>query len=208
MQYVVGNGEVYVKQDVNGMFLVNDTKEATKWKLRKSAEGVHKSLSKSKKYTGYKFIVTQIEEEEKAVPKVNDVVETKNSQKEDKECNILNTMEDFLNFYESLKKRTTVLSEQIQKADLEISDIEHAAEFYTLNGVQGYKLYKLLHDIRIKRRVYKDELQAINIIMGTNGLDGDRLKKVTQAIAAQDKKKKYSPRVLTELFGEGKVGKL
>lgn len=99
---------------------------------------------------------------------------------------------------EELGNRRLILINKIHNLDLEIVDIEHAAEFYDLNAAQGYKLYRLLHDARCKRRKYKDELEKINYLLNTP-LTADNLLNVEKSIIGVDSKK-YAPRALSELF--------
>lgn len=89
--------------------------------------------------------------------------------------------------------------EMVHNIDLEIVDIEHAAEFYTLNASQGYKLYKMLHDTRIQRRSYKDELEKINLSLGTS-IRSANMENLEKSIVGMEHRK-YEPRVNKELFG-------
>ena len=87
----------------------------------------------------------------------------------------------------------------IHTIELDIVDIEHAAEFYTLNASQGYKLYKMLHDTRIKRRDYKDELQKIESTLGTS-IRSANMNNLEKSILGLEHRQ-YTPRVNKELFG-------
>ena len=78
-------------------------------------------------------------------------------------------------------------------------DIEHAAEFYNLNASQGYKLYKLLHDSRIKRRELKDELEKINLSLGTS-IRSANMENLERSIIGLEHRQ-YTPRINKELFG-------
>ena len=84
------------------------------------------------------------------------------------EYDILDKVKEISTFTKEIEERRLYLMEMVHNIDLEIVDIEHAAEFYTLNASQGYKLYKMLHDVRIQRRSYKDELEKINLSLGTS----------------------------------------
>ena len=77
-------------------------------------------------------------------------------------------------------------------------DIEHAAEFYNLNASQGYKLYKLLHDARNRRREYKNELEKINLSLGTS-IRSINMENLQRSILGLDGKQ-YAPRINKELF--------
>ena len=83
--------------------------------------------------------------------------------------------------------------------EIAIIDIEHAAEFYNLNASQGYKIYKMLHEVRNKRRSYKDELQQIELILGTE-ISESNFDNLEKRINGMDYRR-YVPRVNKELFG-------
>lgn len=102
-------------------------------------------------------------------------------------------------FTKELEERKLYLDEQLSKIDLEIVDIEHAAEFYNLNACQGYKLYKLLHDRRVKRREIKDELQKISLILGTS-IKSSNIDNLERSILGLNNRI-YTPRINKELFG-------
>jgi len=93
--------------------------------------------------------------------------------------------------------RVDFLSDNIQKLDLEIIDIQHAIEFNKVDIVGGYKYYKMLHDILVQRREYKDELKKINIIRGT--LSKDMVDTMIRSLDGIDTQQ-YQPRILGELF--------
>lgn len=107
---------------------------------------------------------------------------------------LLEKVKDFNEFINQLKTRRDELYAELSKIDLEITDIEHAAEFFNLNASKGYKLYKMLHDATVRRRAYKNEIQKIDIIIGNVDLDAinKKMKRIDN--------KTYHPRVLNELF--------
>lgn len=84
-------------------------------------------------------------------------------------------------------------------ADRAISDIMHAAEFYTLNAAQGYKLYKMLKEERLRRREAKDALELLTYIRGGIG-GGGVLEKKLHRVMKKMENRTYNPRVLVELF--------
>lgn len=87
---------------------------------------------------------------------------------------------------------------ELKRVDSEICDIEHAAEFYNLSASQGYKIYKMLHDARVRRREIKNRLHLIQWIRDkkVSGINGDNLNRKLTEIDNQQ----YRPRVLKELF--------
>ena len=65
-------------------------------------------------------------------------------------------------------------------------------------AAQGYKAYKMLKERRIKRRSIKNELQVVDIILGKK-ISETATDEIEKAISGMDKRK-YEPRVMTELF--------
>ena len=60
--------------------------------------------------------------------------------------------------YNELKRQKVYLEGQMQ-------DLYHVIEFSTFNVVDGYKLAKMLKDIRVQRREVKDEIDLLNPII-------------------------------------------
>ena len=112
---------------------------------------------------------------------------------------ILDKIKEISTFTKEIEDRRLYLMDQLHTIDLEIVDIEHAAEFYILNAAQGYKIYKMLHDAMVKRREYKDELQKINSTLGTS-VKSNNMKNLEKSITGLENRK-YTPRVNKELFG-------
>ena len=115
------------------------------------------------------------------------------------EYDILDKVKEISEFTKQIEERKLYLIEMIHTVDLEIVDIEHAAEFYNLNASQGYKLYKLLHDSRIKRRELKDELEKINLSLGTS-IRSVNMENLERSIIGLEHRQ-YTPRINKELFG-------
>lgn len=111
--------------------------------------------------------------------------------------NILEKVSDINGFISQLKDRRDTLYEYVSQVDSEICDIQHAAEFFNLSASQGYKLYRMLHDATVRRRVYKDEIQQIDIVLGN--IDSDAIKGIEKKLKRTERKT-YTPRVLKELF--------
>ena len=112
---------------------------------------------------------------------------------------ILDRIKEISEFTKQIEERRLYLMEMIHTIELEIVDIEHAAEFYNLNASQGYKLYKLLHDSRIKRRELKDELEKINLSLGTS-IRSANMENLERSIIGLEHRQ-YTPRINKELFG-------
>ena len=111
---------------------------------KKSLHTITTTFSLNNKFKNYHLSVKYISQENKVVNPPAKPIEL--------DYDILDKVKEISTFTKQIEERRLYLMEMIHKTDLEIVDIEHAAEFYNLNASQGYKLYRLLHDARIKRR--------------------------------------------------------
>lgn len=94
-------------------------------------------------------------------------------------------------------QRETLVTGQ-RKAELEIEDIEHAAEFYNLDASHGYQLYKLLHDARVRRRKCKNAIAWIDFILEQRPerfVENDPSARIVGT-----RSRDYAPRALPALF--------
>lgn len=96
-----------------------------------------------------------------------------------------------LSLFLSYRKR--VLNKLMSDSDKQIVDIEHEAEFNKYNVCDGYKCYKKLHDIRVKRREAKDELEQIGYLSGINVISPNSVIQAMKCIDGMDGRK-YRPR--------------
>ena len=87
----------------------------------------------------------------------------------------------------------------MSKYDREISDIQHCAEFYNLNASQGYKLYKMLHNVTNKRREVKNEFDSICMILSSK-MTSAEIDNVNKSIYGIYNNRQYSNRVFDDLF--------
>ena len=55
----------------------------------------------------------------------------------------LQHLKDFREFIQTIHSQRDVLVNALKKAELEVEDIEHAAEFYNLDASHGYQLYSI-----------------------------------------------------------------
>jgi hypothetical protein len=111
---------------------------------------------------------------------------------------ILSKVKEINEFATQLEERRTLLYDKVSECDREICDIQHAAEFFNLNAAQGYKLYKMLHDVCVRRRAYKNEIQEIDLTLGKK-INKDSLADLEKRLTAINNKT-YKPRILKELF--------
>jgi hypothetical protein len=112
---------------------------------------------------------------------------------------------EYLEFIQSLESYFNKLNERLldlnYKLDIlskEQVDFEHYIEFNKLSASEGYQAYKMFHDSRIQRRLVKDEISKINLIISTfkEGVNFQDIKHQLNKIDVQT----YSPRVKFELF--------
>lgn len=196
MAYVISNGKNYLMQDKNNRLVATTRKAWAKtFQNRQKAEHAAACLPKSMRQIGYKAIQSDNGCE------VSDERPFKFDLRAEKEISweeVDGQLASMGVFYRQILNQKAILEERLSQADKEIVDIEHAAEFFTLNAAQGYKLYKMLHDARVKRRECKDGLAKISCIMEADLLDY-AAGGVAKKIGGQDSRK-YQPRVLKELF--------
>ena len=110
----------------------------------------------------------------------------------------LTRLKNFSDFIHTIQcQRETLVTGQ-RKAEREIEDIEHAAEFYNLDASHGYQLYKLLHDARVRRRKCKNAIAWIDYIL-EQALDRFIENDPSPRIAGT-RSRDYAPRALPALF--------
>ncbi len=101
--------------------------------------------------------------------------------------------------FNNLTRYGEELKHRLSEVDLEICDIQHYIEFFALDAAKGYKAYKMLKERLERRRYIKDEMLKVNCFLGGSSADFSS-GKVNRQIKGLDTRK-YTPRVLCELFG-------
>lgn len=193
MSYIICNGDNYLRQNKKSQLkIVKDINQATRWDTAIKANNVCDNISRNKNFKDYNLHV-------KSIFNDDEIISIDNYKPIELNYNILDKVKEMYTFTRELEQRKMYLVEQLSKIDMEIVDIEHAAEFYNLNASQGYKLYKLLHDRRIERRKIKDELQVINLTLGTS-INSNNMNNLEKSILGMDNRI-YTPRINKELFG-------
>lgn len=191
MAYIICNNDNYINRDNRNHFsIVSSIDKATKWNDITKVHNICKNNIKKLVQT-YGLKVKYVSQENKVLNPVAKPIELG--------YDILDKVKEISTFTKEIEERRLYLMEMVHNIDLEIVDIEHAAEFYTLNASQGYKLYKMLHDARIQRRSYKDELEKINLSLGTS-IRSTNMENLEKSIVGMEHRK-YEPRVNKELFG-------
>lgn len=121
-------------------------------------------------------------------------------------CDIDKIVGDFTELIKQVNLCKPVLEGQLSQINKELTDIEHAMEFFKLNASGGYNLYKLFHEKRLIRRDLKDRLLKIEIINESTFADwksGTVFKRINGMNNRQ-----YLPRAMNKLFEQlgDKVG--
>lgn len=168
--------------------ITKDYKKAMSWKKITKANNVIERLPKNLR--SYNLSPKYVEQEYGEIKSPAKPIEL--------EYDILDKVRNISAFAREIEERRLYLIEQLQIIDLEIVDIQHAAEFYTLSASQGYKLYKLLHNTMVQRRSYKDELKKIDLSLGTS-IRKENMENLERSIQGMGMRK-YTPRINKALF--------
>lgn len=103
----------------------------------------------------------------------------------------------FCDLHDQLVARATWVEYKLQEVENKIQDVLHAIEFNSYNARDGYKIYRLLHDLRLERRKYKDE-QIIADVM-KSGFAGSNWE-LAKTRVDDLKDRQYHVREMEELF--------
>jgi len=79
-------------------------------------------------------------------------------------CKAKNYSEQLLEIFNNIKQDYNDLNNELSQADLKQQDILHKIENTNFNACDGYKLAKMIHDVRIKRREIKNELETLQLL--------------------------------------------
>lgn len=196
------NKSLWVRQDANGAYsLTTDHNRALIFDSKVAADTVFKSnLSKLIKSKGVavKSVSLQIDSEKKknTVKKISNEVVVTPTGDVDSAKYIISVLSEAA---AKLNCRHTSLADEQSKYDRQVSDVEHYIEFNAgkLNAAEGYKAYKLLQDVLVRRRKVKDELQIISAVMDRVSVPDDLDAKISQL-----ESRKYEPREFKYLFEE------
>lgn len=124
---------------------------------------------------------------------------------EEQAGNYLETLPGLVNnLYETGRVMRVLLcyySNQVRSADLALEDLLHKIEFTNVGVVDGYKLYKAVQSMRLRRRQYKDICTMLNLINQSGVISSlNNLKDSFARFENGLENRKYTPRILDELF--------
>ena len=189
--YVLYNTKYYLMQNAIKQLIPTDNlDEAFQFNDKTKADNALANLPKQTRNLGYRVI--QISNTDKPVDfdQFADI-ELVNYD------SALAQIGSFCDLHDQLVARVTWVEYKLQEVENKIQDVLHAIEFNSYNARDGYKIYKLLHDLRLERRKYKDE-QIIADVM-KSGFAGSNWE-LARTRVDDLKYRQYHARNLEELF--------
>jgi len=192
-KYVISDGRNYIYINNGIQETTPHINKAQMFPTYEKANNLIKSMKKTLRIFNWK--VKELNSENKDS---QNSISTQNIIVDNELDGIINKIKEVEDFTKQLKTKKQEYIERYNTVEKEITDIEHAAEFYSLNAAQGYKIYKMLHEARIERRKCKDGLAKISYILDGNFQDccNDRISRRIEGL----NHRQYEPRVLKELF--------
>ena len=191
MMYVLYNNKYYLMQNAIKQFVPTpELNEAFQFNDKTKAENALSNLPKQMRNLGY--FLQQVDAPSK--PLEIDGFDKSELVNYD---SALAQIGSFCDLHDQLVARATWVEYKLQEVENKIQDVLHAIEFNSYNARDGYKIYKLLHDLRIERRKYKDE-QIIADVM-KSGFAGSNWELVRTRVDDL-KDRQYHVREMEELF--------
>ena len=191
MMYVLYNQKYYLMQNAIKQFVPTpELNEAFQFNDKTKAENALSNLPKQMRNLGY--FVQQVDTPSKTI----DLDRFDNSELANYDS-ALAQIGSFCDLHDQLVARATWVEYNLQEVENKIQDVLHAIEFNSYNARDGYKIYKLLHDLRLERRKYKDE-QIIADVM-KSGFAGSNWELVRTRVNDL-KDRQYHVREMEELF--------
>ena len=189
--YVLYNNKYYLMQNAIKQFVpTTELNEAFQFNDKTKAENALANLPKQMRNLGY--FLQQVDAPSK--PLEIDGFDKSELVNYD---SALAQIGSFCDLHDQLVARATWVEYRLQEVENKIQDVLHAIEFNSYNARDGYKIYKLLHDLRIERRKYKDE-QIIADVM-KSGFAGSNWELVRTRVDDL-KDRQYHVREMEELF--------
>ena len=191
MMYVLYNQKYYLMQNAIKQFVpTTELSESFQFNDKIKAENALSNLPKQMRNLGY--FVQQVDAPSK--PLEIDGFDKSELVNYD---SALAQIGSFCDLHDQLVARATWVEYKLQEVEDKIQDVLHAIEFNSYNARDGYKIYKLLHDLRLERRKYKDE-QIIADVM-KSGFAGSNWELVRTRVDDL-KDRQYHVREMEELF--------
>ena len=216
VQYMITNGDgMFIRHDkqTNKYVPIRGANRGTTWKDGQKANNIHGALPTSIRQSYYVICV-----DEEPTVSANDSsakdVETSPAtipieEMDSISADIAQELEhwrseakDVVVFIQEVNSRIKELYDNLSGVDKEVNDLLHFMEFNTFDAYKGYLAYKQMHDTLLRRRKIKDEKDVVISIKSCLP-DENRLAGVVNRMDTLEQrleKRKYTPRVLTELF--------
>lgn len=190
--YVLYNQKYYLMQNAIKQWIpTTDLDKAFKFRDKTKAKNAILNLPKQTRNLGY-----QVMELEEGVYESVDFSAFTNPDLVDYD-EALTQIDEFCSLHDRLVAKVTWVEYKLNEVDNKIQDVLHAIEFNSYNARDGYKIYKLLHDLRLERRKYKDEQIIADVLrQGFKDADWNRVKLRVNDLKGRD----YTARSLKELF--------
>lgn len=189
--YVLYNQKYYLMQNAIKQFVpTTELNEAFQFFDKTKADNALANLPKQTRNLGYRVI--QISNTDKPVDfdQFTDI-ELVNYD------SALTQIGSFCELHDQLVARAPWVEYKLQEVENKIQDVLHAIEFNSYNARDGYKIYKLLHNLRLERRKYKDEIFIRELIDDNiNSVDWGKFKSRVEDV----KNRQYHVREMEELF--------
>lgn len=189
--YVLYNNKYYLMQNAIKQFVpTTELNEAFQFFDKTKAENALTNLPKQTRNLGY--FVIQISNTDKPVD-FDQFTEIELVNYD----SALAQISSFCDLHDQLVARAPWIDHKLTEVENKIQDVLHAIEFNSYNARDGYKIYKLLHDLRLERRKYKDEI-FIRELIDDNIHDVDWGKFRSRVKDVKDRQ--YHVREMEELF--------
>lgn len=189
--YVLYNQKYYLMHNAIGQWIpTSELNEAFQFNDKTKADNALANLPKQMRNLGY--FVQQID----APSKPLEIDGFDNSELVNYDS-ALAQIGSFCDLHDQLVARATWVEYKLQEVENKIQDVLHAIEFNLYNARDGYKIYKLLHDLRLERRKYKDEQIIVDVMK--SGFAGSNWELV-RARVDNLKDRQYHVREMEELF--------
>lgn len=189
--YVLYNNKYYLMHNAIGQWTPTpELNESFQFADKTKADNALSNLPKQMRNLGY--FVQQIDAPSKPV----DFDQFNNSNLANYDS-ALAQIGSFCDLHDQLVARVTWVEYKLQEVENKIQDVLHAIEFNSYNARDGYKIYKLLHDLRLERRKYKDE-QIIADVMKSGFANSNW--ELVRSRVDNLKDRQYHVREMEELF--------
>ena len=197
-------GTYYKVTSSNKLLAVNKKEWADKLPFLKANNVLQNAVKPSNRYQ-YVLVEADVTPQENRDELLTNISkeDLKKTRFDELDTDWLGCLEDVLSFISQLQQYKCNLSYMYSEVEKEICDIMHYVEFNSLDAANGCKVYKMLRDCRLRRRLIKDEnikVTAAIEALGDLTLQ-EKLKESICRIKNLDNRQ-YSPRVLEELFYE------